>query len=216
MTRDDVHYLVVHTAAFPHRNCDRDVIDRWHRERGWSGIGYHYVIINNLHDDLDDGTVQVGRAGNRQGAHVKGINGRSLGICCVGHGDQKAHTKAQRRSLVGLLSELMDAHPNVTVDRVIGHREVNNLVEEGVIGAQFRTSKTCPGNKVDMDEIREELRAFRRGEAPSDPDGPAPSDEELEEALDVLSRLPVSTFPNAHDELWTFLLHPEVVGFRED
>lgn len=61
MTSDDVQYLVVHTAAFQGRNCDRDVIDAWHRARNWSGIGYHYVIINDLHDRLEDGTVQEGR-----------------------------------------------------------------------------------------------------------------------------------------------------------
>jgi N-acetyl-anhydromuramyl-L-alanine amidase AmpD len=216
MHAEDVEYLVVHTAAFPHRNCDRDLIDRWHRERGWSGIGYHFVIINDLHDELDDGTVQTGRPVHSQGAHALGVNERSLGICCVGHGDREPHTDAQRASLLRLLSDLMDEHPNVTVDGVIGHRELNDLVEEGVLAARYRTSKTCPGTKVDMDEIRSELRTFRRGEGPSEPEGPAPSDADLKEALEVLGRVPGTTFSNAHDELRAFLRHPEVVAFQED
>ena len=217
MHRDDVEYLVVHTAAFPHRNCDRDLIDRWHRERGWSGIGYHYVIINDLHDDLEDGTVQEGRPPSRQGAHVLGINGRSIGICCVGHGDRQPHTAAQRRSLLNLLSDLMDQHPNATVDGVIGHREINDLVREGVVDARFRTSKTCPGTMVDMDEIRDQLRELRsREEEPLDEDAPRPSDEEIRTALDTLAAIPGSIFPNAHDELRAFLFHPEVLGIAEE
>lgn len=215
MNQDDVEYLAVHTAAFPHRNCDRDVIDRWHRERGWSGIGYHYVIINDLHDHLADGTVQEGRPVSRQGAHVLGINDRSIGICCAGHGDQQPHTAAQRASLLHLLSELMDEYPHVTVDTVIGHREVNDLVEEGVVEARYRTSKTCPGKLVDMDEIREQLRALRSGEGEPVAEGRRPTDKQIATALETLGRVPQSVFPNAHDELRSFLLHPEVRSFGE-
>lgn len=215
MTRDDVEYLVVHTAAFPHRNCDRDLIDRWHRDRGWSGIGYHYVIINDLHDELDDGTVQEGRPASQQGAHVLGINERSVGICCVGHGDRQPHTDAQRESLLHLLSELMDQCPRVTVDRIIGHREINDLVREGVVDARFRTSKTCPGTKVDMDEIRKQVRDLRSAAPERRARGRAPSKAKIREALDTLRAVRAETFPNAGDELRAFLSHPEVMGFDE-
>lgn len=218
MTRDDVEYLVVHTAAFQHRNCDRDVIDSWHRQRGWSGIGYHYVILNDLHDHLSDGTVQEGRRASRSGAHVLGINGRSIGICCVGHGDFQPHTDAQRAGLLTLLSDLMDDYPAVTVDRVIGHREVNDLVTEGVVPPRFGTSKTCPGALVDMEEIRRQVRDLRhrsgRG-SEEEAEGRRPTDDEIREAVEVLRAVPASVFPNAHDELKEFLLHPEVLGLGE-
>jgi hypothetical protein len=80
-------YIVIHTAAYNGRNCDRDMIDQWHRDRGWNGIGYHYTVINDKHDTLEDGTVQAGRDLTIAGAHARGINNRSIGICCIGHGD---------------------------------------------------------------------------------------------------------------------------------
>ena len=49
-------YIVIHTAAFSGKNCDAEKIDQWHRQRGWSGIGYHYVILNDRHDNKADGT----------------------------------------------------------------------------------------------------------------------------------------------------------------
>lgn len=216
MTRNDVEYLVVHTAAFPHRNCDRDLIDRWHRERGWSAIGYHYVVTNDLHDTLADGTVQEGRPTSRQGAHVLGLNDRSLGICCVGHGDLQPHTEAQRAGLVELLSELTDDCPAVTVDRIIGHREVNDLVNEGVVATRFRTSKTCPGLLVDMDEVRDQVWEHRNAPAAGEVEGPRPTDAAIQEAVETLRAVPPSVFPNAHDELRGFLSHPEVIGFGRD
>ena len=52
-------------------------IDRWHREKGWLGCGYHKVIRR-------DGTVEDGRPMNKAGAHVRGINRQSIGICLAG------------------------------------------------------------------------------------------------------------------------------------
>lgn len=217
MTGDDVEYLVVHTAAFERHNCDRDMIDRWHRQKGWAGIGYHYVILDDRHDELDDGTVQEGRGLSRMGAHVLGVNGRSIGICCAGHGDRQPHTDAQRNSLLRLLSDLMDDHPHVTIQNIIGHREVNDLVREGHVEARFGTSKTCPGTLVDMDEIRDQVRELRTPPAlenrRDDRDGPAAR--EIKRALNALSALPPTVFPNAHDELRAFLFHPEVRAMLE-
>ena len=214
----NVQYLVVHTAAFDGRNCDAAMIDRWHRDQGWAGIGYHFVIINDRHDSLADGTLERGRAKDRVGAHVAGLNSRSLGICCVGHGDKRPHTEKQRATLLGLLSGLMDEF-NVPVENVIGHREVNTLVTRGVVEQKYRTTKSCPGALVSMDEIREQLRQRR---APAPADGPvvaggvAPSRDELLGALAVLARVPVATFPTAPVELRQFLLHPEVRDLRGD
>lgn len=214
MNPENVEYLVVHTAAFGKRNCDRDVIDSWHRQRGWSGIGYHYVIINDLHDRLEDGEVQQGRPTSKPGAHVKGVNSRSLGICCVGHGDQQPHTKAQRASLLKLLADLLDDYPNTSVDKVIGHREVNDLVAAGLVGREYKTAKTCPGTLVDMDEIRTQLKELRV--TPSAPEAAEATahEDEIRSALTALAGVPEDLFPNAYDELRAFITHPEVIDFR--
>ena len=59
-------------------------IDRWHRERGFNGIGYHYVIRL-------DGRLEKGREIDLAGAHSKGWNERSVGICYIGGLDENGH-----------------------------------------------------------------------------------------------------------------------------
>lgn len=219
----DPEYFVVHTAAYSGRNCDRDMIDRWHRQKGWNGIGYHFVIINDKHDTLPDGTLQKGRPIHRTGAHVKGINIRSLGICCVGHGDRKSFTRAQRETLFELLSDLMDRF-EVPIDRVIGHREVNRLADAGVVGPAYRTTKTCPGRLVDLDELRADLKEWRADAfAPPAEDAPVGGGdeaaevdpEEVKRALRILALVPFGYFPNASQELRELLFHPEVIEMLE-
>lgn len=153
----NVEYLILHTAASRARNVDRDTIDRWHRQRGWLGVGYHFVLLNDRHDLLPDGTVQRGRPLDEPGAHVRGMNLRSLGICLVGHGDREPMTPKQEESLLVLLRNLLRRYPKVTPERVIGHREINGLVEAGELADRFRTDKTCPGRMVDMERVRELL-----------------------------------------------------------
>jgi len=207
-------YIVVHTAAFRGRNCDRSLIDEWHRERGWNGIGYHYVIINDRHDNKEDGTVEVGRDLALAGAHAKGLNERSIGICCVGHGDYAPFTDAQTTSLVNLISELMDRFPAVTLNKIIGHRELNKLVVDGILDSQFRTSKTCPGTKVNMDDVRAQVRERRSFvETPAWQPSDFPRDEEIIHALEVLERSR-GHFPNAGDSITEVLTHPEFIELR--
>ncbi|MCT4606870.1 MAG: N-acetylmuramoyl-L-alanine amidase [Marinisporobacter sp.] len=64
--------IVIHHAA--HSSATVDDIHRWHLENGWSGFGYHFLITK-------DGQVHRGRPGNTIGAHCKGYNKSSLGIC---------------------------------------------------------------------------------------------------------------------------------------
>jgi len=216
-------YIVVHTAAFSGKDCDRDLIDEWHRARGWNGIGYHYVIINDRHAALQDGTVQSGRPAGTPGAHVEGLNMRSIGICCAGNGDVDPFTGAQLESLVKLISTLIDDHPALGVDSVIGHREVNRLVADGLMEARYRTSKSCPGKKVNMDHIRARVRSYRltgsiAAAADTATHGTAagrtvPTAEELRTALDVVSRA-APRLGNSADELRAFLRHPEVLDVR--
>ena len=71
-TRTD--FLVVHCSATrPEMDVGVEDIRRWHLAKGWSDIGYHYVITRN-------GTPQTGRPEGEIGAHVHGYNARSVGI----------------------------------------------------------------------------------------------------------------------------------------
>lgn len=76
-------------------------ITRWHTDppRNWSDIGYHVVIDR-------DGTIAPGRSLQREGAHAKGHNANTIGICLIGgHGSSAAdrpedhYTPAQMRAL---------------------------------------------------------------------------------------------------------------------
>ena len=118
-----INELVVHCSATPAgREFHAADIDRWHRERGWNGIGYHYVICL-------DGTVEPGRPIERVGAHVAGHNAYSIGICMIGGVDAKGRasdtfTAEQYDALEALLRELRVRWPHASI---LGHRDFPNV-----------------------------------------------------------------------------------------
>ena len=205
-------YIVLHTAAFTGRDCDRDMIDQWHKARNWSGIGYHFVILNAQHSTKADGVIENGRPTNKAGAHALGLNSRSLGICCIGHGDKFDFTPAQYQSLYGLIRRLMTEF-SIPINKVIGHRELNDLAEQEIISTRYRTSKSCPGNKIDMNFIRQQLPSSVSVE-PEIADFTAESRLVMNNAIAVLQQHR-SLFPNAQDELDEFIHHPEVIAMTQ-
>ena len=77
-TRGRTDYIVIHCAATPpNMDIGAKEIREWHKTRGWADIGYHDVIRR-------DGKLEFGREENATGAHVRGYNDRSVGICLVG------------------------------------------------------------------------------------------------------------------------------------
>lgn len=120
---DSVKYIVVHCAATPpDMHVDAALIDRWHRQRGFLRIGYHYVITRI-------GEVQVGRDINDVGAHVEGFNSVSVGICLAGgvtkddpRVAQDNFTMPQKRALRRLIEKLLIKFPKA---EIVGHRDLN-------------------------------------------------------------------------------------------
>lgn len=117
-----ITHLILHCSATPKgRDISAADIDRWHRLRGFDGIGYHYVIRL-------DGTVEQGRALNRAGAHCKGHNADSIGICYVGglDADGKSpcdtRTEAQRVAMLALVRTLLSTY-HLPLSAVHGHNE---------------------------------------------------------------------------------------------
>ena len=82
--------IIIHCSATKEgRNFTVADIDRWHRERGMRCIGYHFVIYR-------DGSIHVGRAIEEVGAHCKGHNSISIGICYIGGLSKKGKPKDTR------------------------------------------------------------------------------------------------------------------------
>jgi len=134
--------IIVHCAATPPSlDWGADDIRRLHTDSfGWSDIGYHYVIRR-------DGTLEHGRDVQRKGAHAKGRNEGSIGICLVGGVDEANQpdanfTDAQMKTLRSLIIGLKDWFD---IREVMGHRDT---------GAK----KACPsfgvGHWLAHDEVK--------------------------------------------------------------
>lgn len=115
--------IIVHcTATQEGKNFTVSDITRWHKQRGFSTIGYHYVIYL-------DGTRHLGRNVNISGAHCENHNSHSIGVCYVGGlaSDGKTpkdtRTQAQKTALLALLRELRRIYP---MARIYGHRDFAN------------------------------------------------------------------------------------------
>lgn len=114
-----VTHIIVHCSATPEgRDVSAAEIDRYHRSRGFACIGYHRVVRR-------DGQIECGRSESLVGAHCRGLNHCSIGVCYVGGLDASGHPKdtrtaAQRKSLRLLLSELRRRYPQA---HIYGHRD---------------------------------------------------------------------------------------------
>jgi N-acetylmuramoyl-L-alanine amidase len=121
-SRRQIDKIIIHCSATPsYRDVSAADIDRWHRGRGWSEIGYHGVIKR-------DGTFELGRDIDRIGAHAFGYNRNSIGLCMVGgladdNLPSPEYTKAQWHRLNQIISQLELQYPDA---EVIGHRDVAN------------------------------------------------------------------------------------------
>lgn len=137
-TKRMINKIIIHCAAtYPGQDVGAYEIRRWHLERGYNDIGYHYVIRR-------DGEIDLGRPLDKAGAHTKGYNSNSVGICLVGgiqdgkggdanqdgvveewenrqRGAPEANfTPAQWAALETLVIKLCEAFPGATVH---GHNE---------------------------------------------------------------------------------------------
>ena len=117
-----INEIIIHCSATKEGNkISAATIDRWHKDRGWRCIGYHYVV-------RIDGSIEYGRPVQDIGAHVKGKNKHSIGVCYIGGLDadmepKDTRTRDQKESLLHLLKTLKRLHPDATIH---GHREFAN------------------------------------------------------------------------------------------
>lgn len=119
-----INKIIVHCSATPEgKDFTVDDIRKWHKQQGWSDIGYHYVVYR-------DGSVHVGRDVNRQGAHCADNNGNigSIGVCYIGgcardgKTAKDTRTDAQKLALLNLLLDLKKLYPQAVI---LGHRDLD-------------------------------------------------------------------------------------------
>lgn len=125
--RKKTRRIIVHHAAAT--SCDAATIHRWHKERGWAGAGYHFLVRK-------DGWIYSLRPIGALGAHASGNNSDSIGICFEGNFDKEKMYPAQvdaGRELVAYLKE------KYRISKVQRHKDVG--------------STSCPGKNFPFSDI---------------------------------------------------------------
>lgn len=127
--------IFLHCSATPEgKDYTVEQINEWHKQNGWSGIGYHFVIYR-------DGSIHEGRPIGTMGAHATGYNASSVSVCYIGGMDsankvaKDTRTEAQKRSMCEIVRYIMKYY-NIKLDNVVGHY-------------QFTSGKACPSFKID-------------------------------------------------------------------
>ena len=124
LNRYNIKFLVVHCSDTDDKeNLLAKDIHEMHLNFGWNGIGYHKVICRN-------GTIENGRPEYWTGAHARGFNDKSLGVCMIG---RKNFTDKQFSSLKNVLMNWKNLYP---LAEIIGHEKISD------------TNKTCPNFDV--------------------------------------------------------------------
>ena len=124
----DITHIVVHHSASVLTTTAED-LERWHvAGNGWSDVGYHWIVEM-------DGSLHAGRPLDVVGAHVRGHNAQSWGICLVGDNTtlRERWVSYQIRTLKSVLLVLQALAPEAVV---LGHRDLEGTATE------------CPGLDV--------------------------------------------------------------------
>jgi len=134
-------------------------VENYHvNTRGWTGIGYSFVIAH-------DGTIFEGRGWGRSGAHTEGRNSTAAGVCFMGHGDLQPATEAQIQAFRWLLGEGIRLRKMKSDPRIGSHHEYS------------QKGKTCCGLMIrpHLDRLRGVTGPQAPAPAPQSPPKPAPT-----------------------------------------
>lgn len=140
-----VDLIVIHCSATPNgRPVTVEQIREWHLDRGFQGVGYHFVITI-------DGMVHGTRPETTPGAHAKGYNACSLGVCMVGGTggadplNPGAYSAEQWEALRSLLWDLRVRYPDA---RICGHRDLSPDIDGDGQIEPHEWIKLCPSFDV--------------------------------------------------------------------
>lgn len=132
--------IVLHHAEAD--NCTVYDINRWHKNNGWAGIGYHFYVRK-------DGSIYTGRKINQIGAHAGSnsskatykynnwANKETIGICAEGRYTVETMPEIQRKAIIWLCKYCIEKYPSI--ERIYKHKEIS--------------STDCPGKNYPFDEI---------------------------------------------------------------
>lgn len=123
--------IIYHHAA--RSEWTTEGVNEFHKSKGWNGIGYNFYIRK-------DGTIYSGRPENAEGAHTRGENNNSIGICLEGNFEEEELTKEQIDSLVNLSLYISLKYD---VYKIIGHKDVYETL--------------CPGRNFPIGKIRDKV-----------------------------------------------------------
>lgn len=124
--------VVHHSVSDPMTSAE--TIHQWHLDKGWSGIGYHYVIRS-------DGSIQTGRGIDYQGAHTYNYNDDGIGICLSGNFMYSPPTELQIQSLVELVRYIKGVYKKELL--LQRHKDLNPTA--------------CPGDMFPWDKVLQML-----------------------------------------------------------
>ena len=132
--RSKTDYIVLHHAEAS--KCSAADVDRWHKDNGWSGIGYHFFVRK-------DGSIYRGRPIWAHGAHVSGKNNCSIGVCAEGRYGIETMPETQKKAICELIVYIKNIYSNA---KIVGHREIGD--------------SDCPGKNYPLEDIKANWRKY--------------------------------------------------------
>lgn len=118
----NINKIIIHcSASKPTQNIGAAEIDTWHKQQGWDEIGYHFVIRRS-------GEIEKGRELQKIGAHCKGHNTDSIGICLVGgiDADGKPENNFTDLQFASLRKLVLELKAKFNILYIFGHNDFAN------------------------------------------------------------------------------------------
>lgn len=151
--RKITHIIIHHSLSKDGKERNWGAIRKYHvKHNGWSDIGYH-LGIEQVDGAVGSSVIEAyGRPLEIPGAHVKGMNKHTIGICVVGNFDKQAPSEDKLEMLQWLIEDLVVLY-KVPIKNVLGHWEAQKLQ-----GIPKSKRKSCPGKMFDMKALRANLK----------------------------------------------------------
>ena len=131
-----------------------DEIRKWHLARGWSDIGYHYIIGFQQ--------IEFGRPLAKMPASARGHNKHAAAICYIGGLDENGkpkdtRTERQKELLIKMIKQLKHIYPKATIH---GHRELS-VDRDGDGVEKHEWMKSCPCFDAELEYLEFQPKGFK-------------------------------------------------------